>query len=77
MPGVIHRVQELVLVGEVANDEVDEAENEDEDSGPEYAIDDTYDVDQDWLREKEAILEYGGLLEFFVVCQKIISAKAP
>lgn len=75
MARVVHRVQELILVGEVAQDEVDQAEGQNQDSVLEYAINNTYYVNQDWLRKEEAILEYGWLLEFVVVCKN--SVKAP
>lgn len=68
---MIHCVQQLVFVGKVAQDEVDKTEGKNPGPTLEYAVDDAYYVDQDWLWKEEAILEYGGLLEFFVICQNV------
>ena len=64
---VLHGVEELVLVHEVANGEVDEAAEKDLPRVAEDAVDEADDEDEDGLGEEEAVAEYWGLDKFGVV----------
>lgn len=63
MAGVIHGVEELILVRKVSQEEVDQAKRKDEYPTLEDAIDDADDKDKDRLWEEEAVLKHGRLHE--------------
>ena len=65
---VDHGVDKLVLVDPVADEEVDEAA--DHDAGGEHGVDEDDDEDEDVLRENEADLEDGGLVEEVTECAR-------
>lgn len=58
---MVHGVEELVFVDEAAEEEVEQAEEEDEPAAGEDGVDDADDVDEDRLREVEAVGEHGRL----------------
>ena len=67
MLAVVHGVEELVLVDEGADEEVEQAEEEDEPGAREDGVDDADDVDEDRLREVEAVAEDGRGAQLGVV----------
>jgi hypothetical protein len=67
MAWMVHGIKELVFVGEIPNDEIDQSESENEDSALENTVNDADDVDEYWLREVEPVLERGWLDELCVI----------
>ncbi len=70
---MVHGVEELVFVGEVAEEEEEETREEDLPGGAEDRVDHADDEDEEGGGEVEAVAEDGGLDELGVVWAEMLA----
>jgi hypothetical protein len=64
---MFHCVEQLILMDELANDEVGQTRKQDLPGVPQDTIDDTDDEDQNGLGQEESVAEDRGLDKFRIV----------